>query len=105
MDLDDYHENFYAGIHAANMAGTWQTIVFGFAGMRRVAGELEFSPNLPSAWDGYSFSIQYRGAVVKVSVSAGEVAFHLVNDVPVTIYLYNKPISLNNKGDAIHEKI
>lgn len=105
MDLDDYHENFYAGIHAANMAGTWQTIVFGFAGMRRVAGELEFSPNLPSAWDGYSFSIQYRGAVVKVSVSAGEVAFHLVNDVPVTIYLYKKPISLNNKGDAIHEKI
>lgn len=24
MDLDDYHNNFYAGIHAANMAGTWQ---------------------------------------------------------------------------------
>ena len=28
--LDDMHDNFYAGIHAANMAGTWQGIVFGF---------------------------------------------------------------------------
>ena len=26
MDLDDYHNNFYAGIHAANMAGTWQAV-------------------------------------------------------------------------------
>ena len=34
MDLDDYHNNFYAGIHAANMAGTWQAVVNGFAGLR-----------------------------------------------------------------------
>ncbi|MFR5151903.1 MAG: hypothetical protein ACLTER_22515 [Ruminococcus sp.] len=34
MDLDDYHDNFYAGIHAANMAGTWQAIINGFAGVR-----------------------------------------------------------------------
>ena len=36
MDLDDYHNNFYAGIHAANMAGTWQAIVNGFAGIPRL---------------------------------------------------------------------
>lgn len=41
---NDYHDNFYAGIHAANMAGTWQTIVNGFAGVRVNAGELELHP-------------------------------------------------------------
>lgn len=44
MDLDDYHNNFYAGIHAANMAGTWLAIVNGFAGLRTNAGDACVSP-------------------------------------------------------------
>ena len=47
MDLDDYHDNFYAGIHAANMAGTWQAIINGFAGVRVNGGELELHPYVP----------------------------------------------------------
>ena len=47
MDLDDYHNNFYAGIHAANMAGTWQMVVNGFGGMRCQEGRLRFKPCLP----------------------------------------------------------
>lgn len=105
MDLDDHHENFYAGIHAANMAGTWQSVVFGFAGMRRVSGRLEFSPSLPAAWTGYSFAIQYQGAVLGVTVSQGEVVFRLKNSVPITIWMGNKMVSLTHKGDIIHEAI
>lgn len=33
-DLEDEHGNTNVGIHAANMAGAWQGIVFGFAGLR-----------------------------------------------------------------------
>ena len=47
MDLDDYHDNFYAGIHAANMAGTWQAIINGFAGVRVNGGGLELHPYVP----------------------------------------------------------
>lgn len=69
MDLDDYHNNFYAGIHAANMAGTWQAIVNGFAGLRTNAGRLELKPYLPPKWEGYSFIVRYQGSVVEISVS------------------------------------
>ena len=55
MDLDDMHDNFYAGIHAANMAGTWQGIVFGFAGVRSNTGELTIHPKLPEQWKSYEF--------------------------------------------------
>lgn len=68
MDLDDYHDNFYAGIHAANMAGTWQSIVFGFAGLRLVNGVPEFKFYIPEAWNGYHFTVKIKESVLAVDV-------------------------------------
>ena len=83
MDLDDYHNNFYAGIHAANMAGTWQAIVFGFGGVRVHDGMLLIEPFLPEAWDGYSFHISYQGSKLKISVCGSGTEAELENDVPI----------------------
>lgn len=68
MDLDDYHENFYAGIHAANMAGTWLSLVNGFAGLRVGKEAVRLRPHLPEAWRGYRFRFRYQGALVEVKV-------------------------------------
>ncbi|MDE6956782.1 MAG: glycoside hydrolase family 65 protein, partial [Lachnospiraceae bacterium] len=65
MDLDDYHNNFYAGIHAANMAGTWQAIVNGFAGVRCQKSVLRFKPWIPYGWEKYSFKIRFRNNLLK----------------------------------------
>ena len=73
MDLDDIHNNFYAGIHAANMAGTWQGIVFGFAGVRSNAGYLQINPKLPSQWKSYEFCLQYQGTNLTIKVAEREV--------------------------------
>ncbi|MGN1025801.1 MAG: glycoside hydrolase family 65 protein [Faecousia sp.] len=105
MDLDDYHENFYAGIHAANMAGTWQSIVFGFAGLRRVNGIPEFSPILPMGWKGYAFSIRYRGSLLKITVCAEGVVFTLENDEPVSFRIRDRKVTLTKKGDTYHEAV
>lgn len=105
MDLDDYHENFYAGIHAANMAGTWQSIVFGFAGLRRINGVPEFSPILPQGWKGYAFSIRCRGSLLKVSVKEDGVTFTLENNEPITFYVRDRKVTLANKGDTCHEAV
>lgn len=105
MDLDDYHENFYAGIHAANMAGTWQSIVFGFAGLRRMNGIPEFSPILPEGWKGYAFSIRYHGSLLKVSVSKDGAVFTLENDKPISFRIREREVTLAKKGDACHEAV
>lgn len=109
MDLDDYHNNFYAGIHGANMAGTWQALVNGFAGMRMHHGKLSFKPHLPKQWKRLSFRIQYRGSVVETEMDAESVKFRLVSGGPVRIYLRgrneeNKPLYLE-EGSVICEKI
>ena len=104
MDLDDYHNNFYAGIHAANMAGTWQGIVFGFAGLRTNNDRLEFKPSLPRKWKSYTFSVHYRGSDIQIHTEAGKTVYRLLNDVPVTIFADGKETELRHKGDY-YEKI
>jgi len=92
MDLDDHHNNVYAGIHAANMAGTWQAVVFGFAGLRTNAGRLELWPSLPVRWTGYRFRAVYRGRPLEVSVRAGVCSVTLLDrgGAPLDITLYGE---------------
>lgn len=105
MDLDDYHNNFYAGIHAANMAGTWQAIVFGFGGVRIHNGMLWIEPFLPEAWEGYSFPVSYRGSRLRVSVGGNGTEVELENDVPACFMARGVKKELNRKGEKWIEEV
>lgn len=105
MDLDDYHENFYAGIHAANMAGTWQSIVFGFAGLRICDGIPEFNPILPGNWTGYAFAVRFHGAVLRISVNQTGTNYLLENNIPIVFRARNKEVKLHHAGDNYYEKV
>ena len=102
MDLDDYHNNFYAGIHAANMAGTWQGIVFGFGGVRTNRGCLEFKPSIPGEWKGYRFRIGYRGSIVEVYTDQEQAEYRLLNDRPVEFFIHGKSMKLEDKGSRLY---
>lgn len=109
MDLDDYHNNFYAGVHGANMAGTWQALVNGFAGMRMHHGKLFFKPHLPDQWNSLVFRVQYKGSVIEVNMEGESVGFCLLSGAPVTVYL--KRTDMEDKalylaeGEKIYEEI
>ncbi|MGN0364120.1 MAG: glycoside hydrolase family 65 protein [Bilifractor sp.] len=104
MDLDDYHHNFYAGIHAANMAGTWQAVVNGFAGMRCQNGMLRFHPHIPKQWKSYAFNIQYRGNVLRVHVTQEKTTFTLVRGNAVDFMADDKEIHLTQEGGPYEGK-
>lgn len=105
MDLDDYHNNFYAGIHAANMAGTWQGIVFGFAGLRTNNNRLEFKPSIPKNWENYTFTVQYHGSKIRVHTEADKAAYTLLNEKPITIFVGGEQAYLKHKGDYYEKQI
>ncbi len=105
MDLDDYHHNFYAGIHGANMAGTWQAIVNGFAGMRCQESRLTFSPSLPAEWESYTFKIRYQGALLKVAVTREQAEFVLEAGERIIFYLGGREVTLEGNGGMYVEKI
>ena len=105
MDLDDYHNNFYAGIHAANMAGTWQAIVNGFAGLRCNEGHLRFKPYLPKSWVKYTFKLRYQDAVLKIEIGQEDATFTLLQGEKLTFVINEKEITLEKIGESHCEKI
>lgn len=62
LDLKDLMGNTGGeGLHLAGLGETWQTVVFGFAGLHFVDGEPELEPHLPVGWKQLSFHFWYRG--------------------------------------------
>jgi alpha,alpha-trehalose phosphorylase len=93
MDLENKHGNTQAGIHAANMAGAWQGIIFGFAGMRAKEG-LSFKPRIPSQWRAYAFKVRYRGRLINVRVTPEGPSFELLAGEPLEIRVDDVPTRL-----------
>jgi maltose phosphorylase len=92
LDLDDYNKEVHEGLHITSMAGTWMSIVEGFGGMRVKNNQLHFEPKIPSQWKGYSFKINFRYQVLKVSVSPSETNFTLEGDKEITVMVNGKNI-------------
>ncbi|HHW50215.1 MAG TPA: glycoside hydrolase family 65 protein [Pseudoclavibacter sp.] len=84
LDLDNYNNDTEDGLHITSMSGGWLAIVQGFAGMRVFGGTLTFRPFCPPQWQQYSFTANYRGAVLKVSVTSTEARFLLVEGPAIT---------------------
>jgi maltose phosphorylase len=73
LDLDDYNKEVDDGLHITSMAGTWLSIVEGFAGMRILDEKVLLQPLLPDKWSSYSFHARFRGQLFEVTVSKSDV--------------------------------
>ena len=94
LDLDDYNKEVEEGCHITSMAGTWMSIVEGFGGMRVKDDTLHFEPRIPQQWEGYSFKINFRNQVLKVSIHPGETKFSLEGTQALTVYVNGKAVSV-----------
>lgn len=66
------------GVHAASIAGIWQSIVYGFGGVRMLNGNLRVCPALPDAWKKVDFYIYWHGQ--KLHITADHQVLHIVNE-------------------------
>lgn len=87
LDLDDYNKEVHEGLHITSMAGTWLSVIEGFGGMHVENNELHFHPNLPEHWEELVFTINFRGSVLKVSLSKDGHQIQKLSgeDVPVKV--------------------
>lgn len=98
LDLDDYNHEVEEGLHITSMAGTWMSIVEGFGGMRVVDNKLSFTPQIPEQWEAYSFKINFRNQILKISVSKQGTKFALEGDTPMDILVNGKEVAINPEG-------
>ena len=86
------------------MAGTWMSIIKGFAGFEVKEGQVEFRPFLPEAWDRFDFMIMFRGRRIEVNISRDKVSFSLKTGKKLTIKVYDQDYELNPDTDLVVEK-
>lgn len=94
LDLDDYNKEVEEGLHITSMAGTWMSIVEGFGGMRIKDDKLSFDPQIPQEWQMYSFKINFRGRVLKVTVTQEGAKFNIDEGEALEIMVDGKPMLL-----------
>ena len=85
LDLDNYNDDTKDGLHITSMAGSWMSIVHGFAGMRVIDDQLVFSPKLPQEWQGYAFNLYFRKHIINVKVNQAGAQFSLIKGQELTI--------------------
>lgn len=75
VDLADTHNNTSDGVHIASAGGVWNSLVYGFAGMRDYDGEIAFDPRLPSAWPELTFPLRVHGTRFRVRLRRDSIEF------------------------------
>lgn len=94
LDLDDYNKEVHEGLHITSMAGTWMSIVEGFGGMRVKNNQLHFEPKIPKEWNGYSFKVNFRNAIVKVEVNHKETKVSVEGNQEIDVLINGKVIKI-----------
>jgi len=92
LDLDDYNNDTEDGLHITSMAGTWMSVVKGFAGQRVKDGFLHLNPYVPEQWISYSFRIGFQEALLKVEVAQDGVVIQNTTDTDITVYVHGERI-------------
>ncbi|MFD0898362.1 glycoside hydrolase family 65 protein [Loigolactobacillus binensis] len=96
-DLTDLQGNSEDGIHAANMGGSWLSLVYGFAGMHYGNAGLTFVPQLPTGWLRLAFKIKYRGRQIQIDIHQNNATFTLLSGEPFTVYCGQAPCALSQQ--------
>lgn len=98
LDLDDYNNDTEDGLHITSMAGTWMSIVEGFAGMRVKNNQLFFNPFLPKQWQLFSFTINFRKSVLKISIDGKGVLIENRSDKSVDVNVFDQAYQVAPNG-------
>ena len=103
LDLDDYNNEVKEGLHITSMAGTWLSIVEGFAGLRVTRNGLILNPILPKKWKFYSFNIVYKNQRVYFKIHKKAILITNDGNKELVIYLNKKKqiVPSNNQKEIL----
>lgn len=100
IDLGENMKSSDDGIHAASIGGIWQSVVFGFGGVRMLNGKLRISPSLPRQWRKLSFYIFWHGQKLLITVTPANLSIkNETNTQTVSVTIFNRDLEVNGSLD------
>ena len=98
LDLNDYNKEVHEGLHITSMAGTWMSLIEGFAGVAMKENQLSFSPKISKHWTSYSFHLNFRGRLIFIEVDHNKARVQLVEGEEIAVLLNGKPEQLSKEN-------
>ena len=96
VDLADLHNNTSDGVHIASAGGVWNSLVYGFGGLRDYDGVLTFDPRLPRGWEGLTFPLTFRGSRFRVRLEQDTISFTLETGEPVKVSVRGHEVTVDS---------
>ncbi|MEN3308626.1 MAG: alpha,alpha-trehalose phosphorylase [Micromonosporaceae bacterium] len=100
MDLDDLQHNTRDGVHIASLAGAWTALVAGFGGMRDFGGALWFSPRLPERLRSMTFSLRWRGRILRVAATHTDATYSVLDGAAVELRHWGQVVQVPAGGEV-----
>mgnify|MGYP003589352131 CR=1 FL=1 len=102
LDIADIQLNTISGLHFANLGGTWQAVIQGFAGLYQHGNILRMAPHLPRVWKALRFRVCYRGAILRVEMRGHNTAVTLERPgaEPSVLMIGGRRIRLGRKDES-----
>lgn len=98
IDMGPNMRSSDAGIHAASIAGIWQSTVFGFGGVRMLEGKLRINPNLPKNWSKLSFFIHWKGQKLQARIDRETLSVeNLTGTQAVTFTVHGREYTVSDR--------
>ena len=87
-----------AGIHAGSLAGIWQSVVFGFGGVRMLDGKLRINPALPESWNELDFYLYWQCQKLHVTLTHTSVEIeNQTGSASVVLSIFGKEYQVQDK--------
>ena len=96
LDLDDYNKEVGEGLHITSMAGTWMSVVEGFAGVRVNEKGLFVNPILPEGWNEYAFNMLYRENPLRICVKPNLIELINKSDHSIKVHVFGEEILIES---------
>lgn len=85
LDLEDRTAMTSAGLHIAALAGAWQAMLIGFAGVWVRGGVLSLRPALPTRWSQLGLAFRCLGRRIRLDLTHSGIGIRTDGPIPVTI--------------------
>lgn len=96
IDMGENMLSSTEGIHAASLGGIWQVVVFGYGGIRSLAGKLRVEPHLPKEWEELTFGIIWKGNPLTIHVSQEKIRVINHGTTAVEFEAFSKTYTVEN---------
>jgi kojibiose phosphorylase len=107
-DISNLYGNTKEGIHAASLGGTWQAVIFGFAGVSIKRERLFINPRMPRTWGKLVFSLLWRQTLVQLEITSNTVKVKIISPKKKELEMgvFGTPVSIKpNKFYTFRRKV